>query len=110
MGQHWYMQAQELLKEVKDSGLVTDGFWYIYALIVTSLLVGLVVTIIFLVKGFLTRFLADIKITHAQFSESIRMLTRTTDDLHTMVKLHEKDIEYIKEDLGEIKGKPRRRQ
>ena len=103
------MQAQEILKEVKESGLVTDGFWYVYALVVTSLLVGLVITIIFLVKGFLTRFLADIKVTHAQFAESIRMLTRTTDDLHTMVKLHEKDIAYIKEDVAEIKEHSKRR-
>lgn len=111
MGYQWYMQAQEILREVKDSGLVKDGFWYIYALIVTSLLVALVVTIIFLVKGFLNKFLKDIKATHAQFAESIKMLTLTQNDLHTMVKLHEKDIGYMKEDIGELKGqRPKRRQ
>lgn len=109
MVQHWFMQAQEILKEVKESGLVADGFWYIYALIVTSLLVALVVTIIFLVKGFLTKFLADIKVTHAQFAESIRSLTNITTDLHTMVKLHDKDITYIKEDIVEIKEAKKRR-
>lgn len=109
MVQHWSMQAQEILKEVNESGLVTDGFWYVYALVVTSLLVGLVITIIFLVKGFLKNFLGEIKVTHAQFSESIRMLTKTTDDLHTMVRLHEKDIAYIKDDIGELKEKKPRR-
>lgn len=106
----WYMQAQEILKEVKDSGMVSDGFWYVYSLTVTSLLVLLIVSIIWLVKGFLLKFQSDIKETHEQFAKSIVMLTNTTNDLASIVKLHESEFTHLKEDIHELKeSKSKRR-
>lgn len=107
--QGWFMQAQEILKEVKDSGLVSTGFWYVYSLVVTSLLVTLIVSIIYLVKSFLTKFQTDIKETHSQFAKSIEMLTRTTTDLHLMVELHENEFKHIKEDINDLKDRPKKR-
>lgn len=88
----------DTLKELQESG-IGDQFWYVYAIVVTSLLVGLVTAIIFLIKGFLTKFLSDIKETHNQFAESITMLTRNTTDLQSMVKLHENELKNQKEDI-----------
>jgi Tfp pilus assembly protein PilO len=85
------MDAMDILKEIKEVDPDNIGFWYIYGVVVTMILVILVTTISILVKGFLTSFLTDIKSTHKQFAESIAKLT-------AMVGLHENEIEHLKED------------
>lgn len=101
------MEPSEILKEVKSSGVAGETFWYIYSLVITGLLVTLIVAIIILVKGFLARFLNDMKSTHASFSNSIALLTETTGELKTMVKIHEKELQNHKEDIDELRKRRR---
>lgn len=101
------MEPQEILKEIKDTGMATNTFWYIYSLVITGLLVTLIVAIIILVKGFLTRFLNDMKATHASFSNSISLITETNNELKIIVKLHEQELKNHKEDIDELKRRKR---
>lgn len=103
------MQPQEILKEAHNSGLTDTGFWYIYSLAVTSLLASLILIIIFLSRGALRKFQSDIKKTHDQFAESITILTKTSNDMMLMVKLHDNEIQHLKDDVRELKDKPKRR-
>lgn len=92
------MGANQILQEIKESGVAGEQFWYIYALVVTALLALLVTAIIFLVKGFLTKFLTDIKETNKELAGSITKLT-------TMVQLHDLQLEHLDEDVKEHERK-----
>ena len=101
------MEPTELLKEMKESGLTGEAFWYIYSLVITGLLVALIVAIIILVKNFLARFLNDMKATHASFSNSISLITETNNELKIIVKLHEQELKNHKEDIDDLKRRKR---
>jgi hypothetical protein len=102
------MDAVEVLKEIKESGAGGQEFWYIYAIIVTILLLLLVTAIILLVKGFLTKFLKDMKETNHNFADSIAELTRNGTKLTKMVELHDYQIKRLDEDIKEMRSKSRR--
>lgn len=91
------MQPEDILREIKDSGMVQPEFWYIYSLVITTLLVSLIISIIILVRGFLSSFMSEMKITNTQFSKSIAALT-------TMIEVHEVEISHNKEDIKELKA------
>lgn len=103
------MDAGNILETVKNSGLANDQFWYVYAVVVTALLVLLTTGIVVSVKGFLASFLKDIKDTNQKFSLSIEKLTENDSKLTEMVKLHEVQIKYIEEDIKEMKDTNKRR-
>lgn len=102
------MDANQILEEIDRSGLVGPKFWYIYAIVVTSLLVLLITFIIILVKGFLTRFLVDIKETNGRFAESIEKLTVSNTHLTKMVELHDYQIKHLEDDVKEISKRRQR--
>lgn len=103
------MDASQILETVKDSGLADDQFWYVYAVVVTALLVLLTAGIVVSVKGFLSSFLKDIKDTNQKFSLSIEKLTDNDTKLTSMVELHEYQLERIEADIKEIKEANKRR-
>lgn len=89
----------DTIEAIKESGVAPNEFWYLSTLILTGILVLFIGVLIFFVKGFFVK----LEKTLEGFAESIQ-------DLTTMVKLHEKDINYIKGDIVELKDKPKRRQ
>lgn len=101
------MDASSVLEKIKESGIAGEQFWYIYAIVVTGLLVLLITAIIILVKGFLTRFLSDIKDTHKQFADSITKLTESNTYLSEMVKLHDYQIKHLDDDIKDISKRRR---
>lgn len=102
------MDTIEVLKKVGESGAPTQ-FWYVYGVVVTSLLGLLTTGVILLVKGFLTGFLKDIKETNNKFADSIAQLTTSNSNLINMVKLHDYQIKHLDEDVKELsKRRPQR--
>lgn len=96
------MEPNQVLETIKESGIAGPQFWYIYALVVTSLLVLLIIAIITLIRGFLTKFLADIRDTNEKFATSIDKLTQSTNKLTILVDLHDADIKALKSDVKDI--------
>jgi hypothetical protein len=99
------MDAVKILQEIKESGLDQSDparFWYVYAIIVTVLLVLLITGVILLVKGFLTSFLADIKDTNQKFAASIEKLTVSNANLTKMMELHDYQIGHLEQDIKEF--------
>ena len=96
------MDPNQVLETINESGIAGPQFWYIYALVVTSLLVLLIIAIITLIRGFLTKFLADIKDTNAKFAESIEKLTQSNTKLDVLVRLHDEQIKDLQDDVKDI--------
>lgn len=106
------MDATEALKAIKEAGLDRGDpatFWYIYGIAVTSILLLLIGLIIVLIKGFLAKFLSDIKETNAKFALSIEKLTISNENLTmsnasltTMMRLHDHQIKHLEEDVKDL--------
>lgn len=91
------MDAYQILEKVKESEVTPPEVWYLATLALTGILIVFIGVLIFLIKGFFV----DLK-------ETLTSLKNNIDWLTKLVTAHEVDMKNVKEDINDLKRRPRR--